>query len=334
MARLSGSNSRALCSHLLTWNTGATSGNPPTWAVGSLSNSDELRLREDVFERARGLKADGLLNLVEANQIWPSIVSLATCIPNIRDNWGQLRKVIRTASSGYLAWKFGVSPILSDLMSVHRYLPHMRDDMERWHKGEKYRYSASAPLSTNFGDGNDYIGNFGSVIIDRRQSFGQVISPPSVRYVLVVKPRVKYHTSLFASMDAFMSRFASSPASLAWEKIPFSFVVDWFVDLRGVLRKIDETLGFEPFEIVGCTRSLSYHLATRRNWWTGSPCGGTTLFDVDVGSVEYKHYERSLVSVGASKPTWTPRFGKNQAGISAALISQRLTASANRVARR
>jgi hypothetical protein len=31
-----------------------------------------------------------------------------------------------------------------------------------------------------------------------------------------------------------------------------------------------------------------------------------------------------LVSPGANAPTWKPRFGKNQAGITAALIGQQL----------
>jgi hypothetical protein len=40
---------------------------------------------------------------------------------------------------------------------------------------------------------------------------------------------------------------------------------------------------------------------------------------------EYSHYDRSIATMGPLKVTWKPRFGKNQAGISAALISQALS---------
>jgi hypothetical protein len=162
-------------------------------------------------------------------------------------------------------------------------------------------------------------------IIDRRWCQGLCTGDPSVRYVLVVKPVVKYRSQIFSAIDAFLSRFATSPASLAWEKVPFSFVVDWFVDLRGVMRTLDTAVGFEPYQVISFTRSLNYTLETSRFWETYSPCSGGALFNVRVGTAVYRNYERSIVSLGANAPTWKPRLGKNQMAILAALITQQLT---------
>jgi hypothetical protein len=152
---------------------------------------------------------------------------------------------------------------------------------------------------------------------------GSVHAPPTIRYVLVVKPNVKYLTPAMSAVDGFLSRFATSPASLAWEKIPFSFMVDWFVDLRGVLRKIDEAVGFTPYEIVSFTRSFSYHLESSWQAKIYSPCNGSVIQLFPKGTIEFKHYDRSMAS-GDSKVVWKPRFGKSQAAITAALIAQML----------
>lgn len=296
---------------------------PPGWTI-DMSRINESSLKEDCIEKAKGLKADVLLNLVEANQIYPAINSLATCLPAMQKNWRQIRKVVRTASGTFLAWKFGVSPILSDIMNIHRYAPKLASDIKRHGDGDKNRTSSKADAIAVFAP-NDSSSSGNGFTISKRTQYGRVSDSPVVRYVLVTKPSRKYHTEFFNSLDVAMSRFASSPASLAWELVPFSFVVDWFVDLRGALRALDNVVGHSPFEVVSFTRSLSYGLNTTSSIARYSPCSGQVLQSHWCMQAEYKHYERSLVPMTASLPTWKPHFGKSQAAISAALISQALS---------
>jgi hypothetical protein len=308
---------KSICNGYATW----ASGLPIHWDIEPASVSENV-LIEDVLERARGLKADVLLNTVEANQLWPSLTSLTNALPVMARNWKNLRKVIRTASGAYLAWKFGLSPVLSDMMSVHKYLPTLKTDVQRHANQDSSRFSRVAILRATFPNG--IIGGFGT---DNQYREGKVLGDPTVRYVLVVKPSTKYHTSFFRTLDVAVRRFASSPASLAWELVPFSFVADWFVDIRGALRKFDTLLGSEPYKVVGFTRSFSYHLSSEHRYEQLSRCpGSTAVLDAwKCCTVEYKNYERSVVSTGDITPRWNPRFGKNQAGISAALISQKLS---------
>jgi hypothetical protein len=320
-AQVSPYNSKAVFQNYLNWDPAATN-DPPGWSMSSPTGSDEIRLKEDVIEQAKGLKADVLLNIIEANQIWPSVQGLATGIPNMAYHWRNLRKVIKTASSTFLAWKFGVSPILSDIMSTARYLPKMEADVKRFADGNSSKFSRVGKLVGHFVPVDDSFGAYS----DNRYAQGLMLKAPEVRYVLVVKPNQKYLTKAFQNLSRVMDRFTSSPASLAWEKIPFSFMVDWFVDLRGVMRTIDSALGITPYVVVSFTRSRSYHVSVQKFWTTSSPCSGSTLFDVRVGEAEYLHYERLAVSMGGSPPTWTPHFGNNQAAITAALILQKLKA--------
>lgn len=297
---------------------------PPGWTIG-LADIPENVLRNECVERAKQLKADVLLNLLEANQVWPAIKSLATCIGEMSYHWGRLRKQIKIASGAYLAWKFGVSPILSDLTSIHKHLGRLKSDFDRHANGEVFRTVVKHEPDASFSFGPVYHGPYNGVIWQEQWYYGTIVDAPTVRYVLIAKPKVQYKTELFKALDYVMSRFATSPASLAWEKIPFSFVVDWFVDLRGALSLLDKCVGFEPYQILGFTRSLSYRVKTSMSVIHRETCSGGQLNNHSAGHIEFSHYERLNVSNTSNLVSWKPRFGKNQAAISAALIAQQLS---------
>ena len=306
---------------LLNWNVSSDTGVPPRWSV--TGSADEALVRSNLIERAKQLKADVLLNIVEANQIWPSINSLSRSLPNMAYHWWELRKVLRTASGAFLAWKFGVSPILSDLMNIARYMPKIDQDLIRHKNGDKTRFSSLLGMNCVHVDAPYASGTRNGYLAHKFWAQGRMTSTPGVRYVLVVKPTVKYQTAFFQKASLLMSRFASSPASLAWELVPFSFVVDWFVDLRSTLNTLDSALGSSPYAVESFTRSFSYGLAEDHFIETYSPCNGALVQSFRSATYECKHYERSNVS-GSQLVSWNPRFGKNQAAISAALITQAL----------
>ena len=308
------------------WSRTDKSTMPPYW-VDSTPAWNESGVRNELLDRAAQLKADVLLNLVEANQIVPSVQSLVYSMPKMAKNWKSIRKVIRTASGGYLAWKFGISPILSDIMAINRFIPKARHALERHGNMEAVRYSKAIPLTlvqtpSPYANGYNPINGVNTYAWE--WTGGPLDKPSEIRYVLVVRPNTKYHTDFFKKADGLMSRFVTSPASLAWEKIPFSFVIDWFVDLRATLGALDRVVGFSPYQIVAFTRSKQYHLTTHATLRGFSCCNGGVIFQVS-SDHEYQHYERSIVSAQGFLPVWKPRVGKNQAAISVALISQMLT---------
>jgi hypothetical protein len=308
------------------WSRTDKSTMPPYW-VDSTPAWNESGVRNELLDRAAQLKADVLLNLVEANQIVPSIRSLTYSMPTMARNWKSIRKVIRTASGGYLAWKFGISPILSDIMAINRFIPKAKHALERHGEQAAMRYSKAIPLRLSQTP-SPYVNGYNPINGVNSYAWewdgGQLDKPSEIRYVLVVRPNTKFHTDFFKKADGLMSRFVTSPASLAWEKIPFSFVIDWFVDLRGTLSALDRVVGFSPYQIVAFTRSRQYHLTTHATLRGFSCCSGANIFTVS-SDHEYQHYERSIVSAQGFLPVWKPRVGKNQAAISVALISQMLT---------
>jgi hypothetical protein len=304
--------------------SGSLTSVPPNWAI-TATVSDETSVINDVIEKADQLKADILLNLIEANQAWPAIKSMTSLLDiTTKRKWKAIRQLVRRSSGTYLAWKFGIAPIISDMTRVQKSLPQLRQQFSKHIEQKPFRASKVVPYLVNYVPYADVQTQNGYEKVSH-PNHGEVLIPPSVRYVLVVRPVVRYETAFFQTLDYFLAKYATSPASLIWEKIPFSFIVDWFVDLRGTLRAIDKSVGYSPYEIISFTRSYSYALKTYVERIHRSPCDGTQLLHMSMGNVEYRHYERSVVSSAPIGPVLRPRFGKSQAGISAALISQKLS---------
>jgi len=310
-------------SNHLEWNVTDHLHAPPRWDISPLG-FDERVVINDLLEKAKGLKADILLNAIEAHQVVPSIESLADSLPLMKKNWKRIRTVLGKASGGYLAWKFGISPILSDMENIYKFLPKMANDLGKHARAVPIRISKKFLHDFSFDKTSlfDYASN--GVAGRERYLQGLIEIAPTTRFVLVVKPNVSYSSPVFTALDYAMRRFATSPASLAWEKVPFSFVVDWLVDVRGVLNKIDSTIGVTPYEIVSFTKSHNYVLNSEMFMRLKDASTNLVIHDKKVASVVYKHYERSLVSQSTSV-VWKPRVGKSQVGIAAALLTQALT---------
>lgn len=69
-----------------------------------------------------------------------------------------------------------------------------------------------------------------------------------------------------------------NPVSIAWELVPFSFVIDWFVNIGGYLRDLETALAYSSYFVRGFrtdTTITEYHFSGRRNYyfnqerWTG-----------------------------------------------------------------
>lgn len=299
---------------------------PPTGWSFTNDPYDESTVINDLYEKANQLKADAILNMIEANQIWPSMKSLAGCLPQMARNWKSIRKVIRTASDSYLAWKFGVSPLVSDLTNIVKFAPDMNRQYEQFVRQKNIRFTRFIPFIAKFSKAA--VNNSANGKVVERYTYQGYISgnPPGIRYVLVIKPKEsKYLTEAFKKADYLMRRFSTSPASLAWEKIPFSFVFDWFVDMRGVLAGIDKALGQKPYTVLNLSRSESYDVTSEAFWDYYSPCSGDRIAGGRGSRRRFKHYERLILPNRDFMPHWKGRFGKNQAAISAALIAQSVT---------
>lgn len=130
--------------------------------------------------------------------------------------------------------------------------------------------------------------------------------------------RVKMDRSLlFNSLGTFG---LTNPASLAWELLPWSFVVDWFVNVGNVLASMDNTLFYSDFRWY--VASTQYYAINYK-----SPKNAVQLNDVDLGYHLTSNYRRSAPSAASmvQQLEWSPSSSYSRVVNGLALIGQFLS---------
>jgi hypothetical protein len=132
----------------------------------------------------------------------------------------------------------------------------------------------------------------------------------------------EYKTGGLQEIDYLLSRFvATGPVSLAWEKVKFSFVVDWFVGLSGVIDKMDNALTGGSKKLKYAWVSEGHHTLVAAIKQTFEETTYPVLDNQQIALYDIRKYHRSPAVVDYT-PTLSGRFGKKQASLSVALIHQ------------
>jgi hypothetical protein len=233
------------------------------------------------------------------------------------------------AASVHLGWSFGFAPLISDLKKIARAIPQIRGKLRELARKGTLPYtvtrSSVGEFSFNATAAGSYYNpetNADAGFTHWYEKFTPVQKPTRLVGVRGIR-RTEYNTTTFQELDYLFSRFiATTPSSLAWEKIPFSFVIDWFVDVSGIVRKLDETLGFDSKKILRCWSSETYHCyigaIARSNGYEKNSVAGQVVMQT-----ELKEYYRNPLEP-TSLVVSQDRFGKKQAVISASLLYQKV----------
>lgn len=118
-----------------------------------------------------------------------------------------------TAAERWLQYRYGIGPMLSDLGAMHDYV------YTEWHE---------------FVHKNDIVVKYrdrfnGTAVADTdNTAFGRITAKTDILAQFISRFYISNHTAMVARKTGF------SPAELAvtvWELIPWSFVIDWFLNL-------------------------------------------------------------------------------------------------------
>jgi hypothetical protein len=109
----------------------------------------------------------------------------------------------------------------------------------------------------------------------------------------------------YVDLDPETSPFTyGNPAELAWEVIPFSFVVDWAIPIGDTLSALDALRGVTGIQ---GTESAKYTRVTK-GWIRRPNYQGVYLTSSTPGSVYYKGHQRSVITSIPLPPVprWDP----------------------------
>jgi hypothetical protein len=275
-------------------------------------------------------EVEGLLNLVESPELFTPLRGFTS-----RRYWSELlrhtlgdkaisHKNLLRISNGFLYWSFGVAPLISDMKKVQSALKTIQSKMRQnlLHRGTNQ--SSHTTMKGSFGALN-YSGTVGGGIDADLNTWWKgrinILFPPT-KIVSVRGIRShKYNTDAFNKLDYLLTRFGSAgPASYIWERIPFSFVVDWFVDLSGVIDALDQfsTGNSRSIADISISEKWSLSISQLHKQYLTYAC---STYGNEFARTQLDYYNRQPVT---SSPlvTSTSRFGKYQFAISAALVHQ------------
>lgn len=126
---------------------------------------------------------------------------------------------LRGGRDAYLAWNFGWKPLCSDIYQLYQDLLH------------------KAPIAPSLSAQRKVVTNF---------DFATTYNGDSVSVKLKHTDRCKLWASLSEELLAGLQNYdVINPVSLAWELVPYSFVVDWFAPIGNTLGALTATAGLD-----------------------------------------------------------------------------------------
>jgi hypothetical protein len=233
-------------------------------------------------------------------------------------------------SGGFLYYSFGVRPVVSDMRKIASHFGKYSDLLKaaqrragtvqtvhgkmKGHFGTSLVTSSDHPLAPSY----RAVANTGGIW---RADIISMIQPTMTCSIKGIRTE-RYNTKFFQNLDSLVSRFgATGPASYLWERIPYSFVVDWFLDLSTVTRSIDNALTGNTMRVIDASISEKWSCLAAV---IKQSHDGTTISTIDGTQTalnELSYYTRKPIqpnlSIGLSG-----NFGKKQALLSSALLYQ------------
>jgi hypothetical protein len=105
--------------------------------------------------------------------------------------------------------------------------------------------------------------------------------------------------------------------SILWEACPYSFVIDWFVNVGDIISEVED-LFLDPLPIVihDFNHSLKYGYRTRLDWQPGVRCR------TDIGTRTFEYYERrrDIPSLWDSLQVRSPNLNQTGLGLSLMIV--------------
>ena len=165
-----------------------------------------------------------------------------------------------------------------------------------------------------------------------RSTSSQALIPASVFKFTDSKVRCEISVKLKPNnsrVSALASYTSLNPASMLWEAMPYSFVVDWVYNLGGYLRNLETALVYCNQFVDGY---VTYGEKTESIWtqkWSGTYASSNRIYDYSGGWTRTMKDRQKLYSYPFPRfPVLNPELGTGRLLNAAALLSQFLTGKA------
>ena len=240
-------------------------------------------------------------------------------------NW--MRRWTKRVAQINLFYQFVVRPTLGDAKALAEMLEHMQSRMaelirgaNKIQRGHYARRLDTVTLPADAQIGSTTFEYGGAQFMFRRSLW---IERPKYCATMIYSYDASQLQSLTGQLNVLLHAFGvSKVASIYWEALPFSFVVDWFVNVGDVLSSLEDRL-IDPFPMVihDFCHSVKYVYRTNVefNLWESQPPGAKYIVPA-LAYKEFHHYERRRCTPCLVDPLTVRSPSLNQAGLGLSLI--------------
>lgn len=235
---------------------------------------------------------------------------------------GEISRISRTSASTLLGFEFGVTPAIEDVkhaIEAHRKV-ESRLRYLRTHSGQyvpvrvRRRFSSSVSNDTSSGPNTYRLGCSSKETIGTLGCYGRV------------REDLDWKDTWISYMEYFG---LNKIIGLAWELIPFSFVVDWFTNAQERINNLTRFRTGGPFaDFIGFTASLKTQLVEEYIWTPHNDSGFSFTWltpdtDTVLARLTTSSYDRYLKVPDTSGVVDLSTLGTFQLITGGALILQR-----------
>jgi hypothetical protein len=275
-------------------------------------------LGEDIAENA--IFIDALKLIFNPSRAIPVFFDIVKKIGMERASLGAIAKFAKGSSNALLSYKFGVKPAVSDILATLKAHNEVAFRMQylRDHAGDLIPVRVRRELNsdvTNFPIPN----NSAVITCDKKISFASISA----------LARVREDLNFGDTWSAYLQYFGLNKViGLAWELIPFSFVIDWFANAQERINSLTRLHTGNPFtEIRGLCYTSGTELVEVCKYKPTSFNSKTVIYPtvpITLFTSVTRDYNRSLVSPDVSSVLDFSALGSSQFISGGALILQRI----------
>jgi len=223
-------------------------------------------------------------------------------------------------AEGHLSYKFGIKPFVGDVKTLWSVLTDHQTILDEFlaRRGtlQTRHYSETVPLTETYTSWTNFLGV--SYIKYRYKHTHEARTTATMVYKFDCPYVDDYSHKLKALRDMLGLRLT---ASVIWEAIPFSFVVDWFWRVQDFLERFEEPLISSKVTVYDYCISHKSVQTSEREWkWYAAPGGSIQETATDVVT-STSSYRRQAVAPDSGN-TFIDRgqYGRNQLALSASLL--------------
>lgn len=200
-----------------------------------------------------------------------------------KNKHGKVYNVSGSVADRHLEFTYGIKPLISDVYNAANELLHNVDSMCVFKGRGSITSNTSGNRSVPSGDLPGYT-DYNITLREKNSTFCGVQLSVTLR-----KPTTLQQKARWSSLN---------PVSVAWELIPYSFVVDWFLNVGNYIRDIETQILYNSTFVSGYRSDLTIEKGSGSFVYNdgGNPYFTRVVYAEGSCSVDRKAFARTLLS--------------------------------------